>query len=207
MDFDFVNIMYSIPPVIVGLTIHEYFHAFTSFQLGDNTAKEQGRLTLNPLKHIDLIGMLFIIIAGFGWAKPVQFNPENLKHPKRDRALIALAGPISNLLLSLSIIFLFKIVLLFCGIFQIPLNEIVSKIFIYFIFINLGLFIFNLIPLPPLDGSHVLFQGLNLKPELENKIYKIGKYVLFGILIIENRSGIDILPIGKVINWIFELFF
>jgi Zn-dependent protease len=207
MNFNLEGLFYSFFPVIVGLTIHEFCHAFMAYKLGDSTAKDQGRLTLNPLKHIDIIGMIFIVIAGFGWAKPVQFNPENLKHPKRDRVLIALAGPLSNLILALIIIFFLKLIIFICGFLQIQINQIVSTIFLYFIFINLGLFIFNIIPIPPLDGSHVLFQGFNLKPETEKKVYSIGKYVLFGILLLDNRTGIDLLPIGKVTNWIFHLFF
>ena len=87
------NILYTIPAILLALTIHECSHALCAWKLGDNTARDQGRITLNPLKHIDIIGFLFIMIAGFGWAKPVQFNPQNLKHYRRDRALIAAAGP------------------------------------------------------------------------------------------------------------------
>jgi Zn-dependent protease len=167
-----------------------------------------GRLTFNPLKHIDLIGFIFIIIAGFGWAKPVQFNPENLARPRRDKAIIAAAGPPSNLVLALVFITLIKIWLalpeltsseavltfFFAGSFV----TLIDVIF-YGAAINLGLFIFNLFPIPPLDGSHIVFSGLNLRPETETNIMKIGAPLLLIILLIQNRTNITILPIGKLI--------
>jgi Zn-dependent protease len=102
------NIIYSLPGIILGLTVHEYSHALAAYKLGDYTARDQGRLSFNPLRHIDIIGFLFIIFAGFGWAKPVQFQPGNLRRPRRDKALIAAAGPLSNFLLALILIFLIK---------------------------------------------------------------------------------------------------
>ena len=102
------NILYALPGIIIGLTVHEFCHALAAYKLGDHTAREMGRLSFNPLKHIDLIGFLFIIFAGFGWAKPVQFNPENLSHPRRDKAIIAAAGPLSNLVLALVFIALVR---------------------------------------------------------------------------------------------------
>jgi len=96
---DIKTTLYVLPGIILGLTIHEFCHAYCAYKLGDNTAKDQGRLTFNPIKHIDVIGFIFIILAGFGWAKPVEFNPENLKNPRRDKALIAAAGPVSNFIM------------------------------------------------------------------------------------------------------------
>jgi Zn-dependent protease len=181
---------------------------------------EQGRLSFNPLRHIDPIGFLFLIFAGFGWAKPVQFNPENLKSPRRDKALIAAAGPASNLLLALVFIFMAKgyRALLEYAYFSVSGDSLYSflssgffphlvMIILQAAIINLGLFIFNLIPIPPLDGSHIVFSGLNLKPETERLIMKIGAPLLFIILIIGNRTDLDILPIGKLVWAIVGLFF
>jgi len=201
------NILYSLPGIIIGLTVHEYCHAQAADKLGDHTAREMGRLSFNPLRHIDLVGFVFIIIAGFGWAKPVQFNPGNLAHPRRDKAIVAAAGPLSNLALALVFVALIKAWIAL----QLSSNEAVLS-FIYsgsfFIFmdiifraatINLGLMIFNLLPIPPLDGSHIVFSGLNLSPETEAMIMKIGAPLLLIVLLIQNRTNITILPIGKLI--------
>ena len=209
------NILYSLPGIIIGLTVHEYCHAFAANKLGDHTAQELGRLTFNPLKHIDLIGFIFLIIAGFGWAKPVQFNPANLAHPRRDKAIIAAAGPLSNLVMAFFFIALIKA--------WIALPEFTSSeavlsfffagnfiIFVDVIFraatINLGLMIFNLLPIPPLDGSHIVFSSLNLAPEKETVILKIGAPLLLIVLLIQNRTNITILPIGKLIYAILRFF-
>ena len=218
MNFDWQNILYSLPGILLGLTVHEYCHAFAAFKLGDHTAKEQGRLTFNPLKHIDIIGFLFIIFAGFGWAKPVQFNPENLSRPRRDKAIIAAAGPLSNLVLALFFIALIKVwyVILESAMYRENYEQIFAILFsgafinfISIIFrgaaINLGLFIFNLIPIPPLDGSHIVFSGLNIGSDTELKIIKIGTPLLFIILIIQNHMEITIIPIGKIISAILRL--
>jgi Zn-dependent protease len=205
------NILNSLPGIIIGLTIHECCHAWAAYKLGDYTAKDQGRLTFNPLKHIDLIGFLFIIIAGFGWAKPVQFSPKNLSHPRRDKAIIAAAGPLSNFLLALIFIFAIKgyRALLEYSAYSMSSDSLfiflqsdtiylIIMIILQAALINLGLFVFNLLPIPPLDGSHIFFSSLNLKPETERNIMKIGTPLLFIILIIQNRTEITILPIGKI---------
>jgi len=190
------NIIYSLPGILLGLTIHEFCHAFCAWKLGDSTARDQGRITLNPLKHIDPVGFLFILIAGFGWAKPVQFAPENLRNLRRDKALIAAAGPLSNLILGVIFIMIIK---LFPYILS-GINNITGNLFLillYAAYINFGLFIFNLLPVPPLDGSHIVFSGLNLRPETEANIRKIGMPVLIVILLIQNYANITIIPIGK----------
>ena len=207
MNFNWTNILYSLPGVIIGLTVHEFSHAFVADKLGDGTARAQGRLTLNPFYHIDPIGMIFILFAGFGWAKPVQFDMRNLKSPKRDRILIALAGPLSNLILG--IVFLFIIKLFFSFLYFLPeaLYIILFRLLFYISVINLGLFIFNMLPIPPLDGSHVFLSGLNLSSEVERKITQYGTLTLFAVIIIENIIDIDLLPIGTFTHWVVSLVF
>jgi len=212
------NILYTLPGIIIGLTAHEYCHALAASKLGDHTAREMGRLSFNPIKHIDIIGFLFIIFAGFGWAKPVQFNPENLRNPRRDKAIIAAAGPISNLVLAFIFIAIIKTWIsfhesasssndAFFSFFYSETFIVAINIIFRSAAINLGLFIFNLFPIPPLDGSHIVFSGLNLKPETEIKIIRIGAPLLFIIIIFQNRTEITIIPIGKLISLILGLFF
>src|SRR5665647_2152997 len=97
---DIIEMLKILPAVVIGLTVHEFSHALMAFRLGDHTAKDEGRLTLNPIKHIDWLGFFLIVIAGFGWAKPVMFNPNNLKNKHRDEILISIAGPISNFIIA-----------------------------------------------------------------------------------------------------------
>jgi peptidase M50 len=207
MNFDWTNMLYSLPGVIIGLTVHEFSHAFVAAKLGDDTARAQGRITLNPFYHIDPIGMIFILFAGFGWAKPVQFDMRKLKSPKRDRILIALAGPLSNLILGILFLFIIKLFFAFSYSFPDMVYEILLRLLFYISVINLGLFIFNMLPIPPLDGSHVFLSGLNLSSEVERNITKYGTLALFVIIIIENRSGIDLIPISTFTNWIVNIFF
>jgi Zn-dependent protease len=199
-QMDWENTLYSIPGVLLGLTVHEYCHAFCAWKLGDSTAKDQGRITLNPLMHIDIIGFLFIVIAGFGWAKPVQFNPQCLRHPRRDKALIAAAGPASNLVLGIILIFIFKGLITFRFGLSGKIADAVVICILNAAVINFGLFVFNLIPIPPLDGSHIVFSGMNLSPETEYRIMRIGAPLLFIIMIIQNRMNITIIPVGKIVR-------
>jgi peptidase M50 len=207
MNFNWTNILYSLPGVIIGLTVHEFSHAFVADKLGDGTARAQGRLTLNPFYHIDPIGMVFILLAGFGWAKPVQFDMRNLKSPKRDRILIALAGPLSNLILG--VVFLFVIKLTFDTLDFLPetLYVILFRLLFSISVINLGLFIFSMLPIPPLDGSHVFLSGLNLSSAVEQQITQYGTLALFAIITLENIIDIDLLPIGTFTHWVVSLVF
>jgi Zn-dependent protease len=191
--------LYSITGILVGLTVHECCHALCAWQLGGSSARAPGRITLNPLKHIDIAGFLFIIIAGFGWAKPVRFNPERLRHLRRDKALIAAAGPLSNMALGIIFILIVRALFFFLN----DINDFTRTI-IYIVYyaaaINFGLFVFNLLPIPPLDGSHIVFSGLNLSPETEKRIMKIGMPLLFIVLIVQNRMNITIIPIGRIVG-------
>lgn len=134
---------------VLAFTVHEFAHAAVAYLFGDPTAKNEGRLTLNPLSHIDPVGLLLIFLIGFGWARPVPFNPYFFKNPRLATVLVALAGPFSNLLLA----FLFIII----GVF-LPdnSNSYVLVLWLHIVFLNLALFVFNLIPLPPLDGYQTI---------------------------------------------------
>ncbi|MBP9863933.1 site-2 protease family protein [Patescibacteria group bacterium] len=136
---------------IFSFTIHEFGHAFATHLLGDETAEREGRLTLNPLSHVDPIGLLMLLMAGFGWAKPVPFTPSNLKHPRLDSMLIGLAGPFANVILAAIAAIIFR----FMGL-QLS-GDFFSTFLFVLVVINLLLVVFNAIPIPPLDGSKLLF--------------------------------------------------
>jgi len=198
---DIVEMIKIAPAAIIGLTVHEFSHAYMANRLGDNTAKQDGRLTLNPLRHIDWLGFFLIMVAGFGWAKPVVFNPDNLKHKHRDEILISIAGPLSNLATAL-LLFLFVRGLYFFEFFNstgLGL-EIVNIILVWGV-INIGLFIFNLIPLPPLDGSHLYLTFLKeINPTLMINLYKYGTVGLLVIILAESNLHINILHLSGMVN-------
>lgn len=205
-SFDLARVLKFLPGIIIGLTVHEFCHAWVAHLCGDSTSKDQGRVTLNPLKHIDLLGFVFLIFAGFGWAKPVQFDEKNLRNPKYDVIKIALAGPLSNAVLAMILSVIFSIVSSFLPAYQTSGMQILSEVFIYAIYINWGLFIFNLIPLPPLDGSHLVFYQLRRFPALYEGLYKYGSLLLFGLLIATAITKINFLPIWPAIQFLGEGF-
>ena len=198
---DIERILKFLPGIILGLTVHEFSHALVAHRCGDSTSKDQGRITLNPLKHIDLFGFIMLLVAGFGWAKPVQFNEQNLKNPKTDVIKIAIAGPLSNAVLAMILSVIFSFLNLLLPAFQNNNIQILSEVFLYAIYINWGLFIFNLIPLPPLDGSHLMFFQLRRFPALYEGLYKYGSLLLVGLLIATAVTKINFLPIWPLIQF------
>ncbi len=158
---NWMEYVYLFPAVLIALTFHEYAHAYVAYRLGDPTAKMMGRLTLNPLKHIDLLGLLAFILFKFGWAKPVPVNPSNFRNPVRDSALVAIAGPAMNIVIAFVSYALIK---------WIPVGGSVGELLKWNVWINLILAVFNLIPLPPLDGwrvASIFFPRLMFDRKLE----------------------------------------
>lgn len=184
-----------LPGILVGLTFHEFAHGWVADRLGDSTARHQGRLTLNPLAHLDPVGFLMLILFRFGWAKPVPVNPYNLRgDPTRGMMLVSLAGPASNMLLAL-------VLALLLGLGVASLIPYGYYLFLYALQINVILALFNLIPVPPLDGSKIL---AGLLPGQSHFIYQMEKYG-FIILILLLFTGV----LGKVlwpaVNFIVKL--
>ena len=170
----------SLIPALLCITIHELAHGYTAYRLGDSTAKERGRLTLNPIKHVNAFGLIMMVTVGFGWAKPVPVNMRRFKRPKRHMALTALAGPLSNIFLAVAVYFVY-------GLFYAPLGgeyasgigEVALSMVDRAAFLSVALAVFNILPIPPLDGSKVLFSFL---PEVG--YYKLMRYERFGMILL-----------------------
>ena len=186
-NIDFASLLIRAVVVLLAISAHEMAHGFVAYKLGDPTAKSMGRLSLNPLKHLDPIGALCMLLFGFGWAKPVMIDPRYFKNVKRDTALTALGGPVMNFLLAFLGIVILKILI----VLHTPLNtftQFVSSFLSAFISLNIGLGSFNLIPIPPLDGSKIF---LSLLP---NRLYmEIMRYERLGWIILVIALGTNVL--------------
>lgn len=167
-----MSLIYRLPGLLVAIIFHEFAHGMAAYALGDNTAKDAGRLTLNPIKHLDPIGFMSMLIFRFGWAKPVPINPFNFKNRKRDTLLVSLAGPASNFILAILIVLIFKL--------EIITNYVVFQMFFIMLQYNIMLGIFNLLPFPPLDGSKIL--ASMLPDKVEYYFYKYEKYFYFVLI-------------------------
>lgn len=201
LDFDFNSFMRQLiiqaPPLLFALTVHEFSHAYVAWRLGDPTAKNEGRLTLNPLKHLDPLGVLAFIIMKLGWAKPVPVNPWHFRNPRQDMLKVALAGPASNVALALASTAVLHLVIQLSFLPYQILQPLVAML-ASSVWINIMLAVFNCIPIPPLDGSKVLM-GL-LSPESARSFAKIEPYG-FLILLALFYTGIIGNLIMPIINF------
>ena len=172
------------------LSFHEFAHAWMASKCGDNTAAKMGRLTLNPMAHLDVMGSLMILFVGFGWAKPVPVDSRNLRDPRKDMMKVAAAGPLSNLLLAMLAGMAWRLL----GGTNLLLDTNFPVLIFYFTQINIALAVFNLIPVSPLDGSQI-FSGYLMKtnPKLAWKIQSYGPQVLFGLILFGYVTGFSIL--------------
>ena len=200
-DISLMKIVAGLPGLIIAMVIHEYAHARVAVWLGDFTPKMMGRLTLNPMAHIDPIGLVMLFLVHFGWAKPVMINPNNFKNPKRDDILVSLAGPGANLLTA----FLALVVLLIYDRMGGNMTTGVYLVFQLIIEYNIGFAIFNMIPLPPLDGSHVLMQLL--PRDLACKLAGLERYsvLILIVFLMTPILGIILVPFRNLIWHIFSL--
>jgi len=201
-QFDLARMLKFLPGIVLGLTVHEFSHAYMARHCGDNTSEAQGRVTLNPFKHIDLLGFLMLLVAGFGWAKPVEFNEANLRNPRKDVMKIAAAGPVSNALFAMILSVLY---VMYGNMTEGNYNnsvQVIREIFLYGIYINWGLFIFNLIPLPPLDGSHLLLNQFKKFPNVYDALYKYGSYIFLGLILVTVFTDLNLFPIGPAMEFL-----
>ena len=200
--FDFtplLNIALSAVPALVCITLHELSHGLVAYKLGDPTAKNAGRLTLNPIKHLDIFGFLMLIVAHVGWAKPVPVDMRYFRHPKRGMALTALAGPLSNFVITAATLFLFGFLVPVAGSGQ---GAAIGMRLLYLTaYLSLGLALFNLLPIPPLDGSKVLF---SLIPD--RAYLTLMRYERYGMLIMVALVATGILgrPLSAAVSTIYS---
>lgn len=196
--------MVSIPGVLIAITFHEFAHGLTAYKLGDNTAKNEGRLSLNPLDHLDPIGTFMLLLAGFGWGKPVHVNPLNYTRKismEKGEAIVSVAGPLTNIILAFILALIYGAIIKFAGIGFVfsTVGKIIIQIVGAAISINIGLGVFNLIPLPPLDGSKIIMPFL---PYHAKQWFRNNEQIFYIIFVAIWILGIASIIISPVINWI-----
>lgn len=209
-----ISLLLTIPVILIALSTHEAAHGYLAYKMGDRTAYNLGRVTLNPIKHLDPMGSLCMLVFGYGWAKPVPINARNFKNPKKGMAFTAIAGPISNIILGVIGALMCAIVQFLYAyfIFDIISNEFLSNVmstlftfFYLFGYMNFTLAVFNLIPVPPFDGSR--FFSLFLPDRLYFSIMRYERYILFAVLIAMFACSrlFDFSPFGWVADKLFDL--
>ena len=196
-----LDMLMSIIPALICITLHELSHGFVAYKLGDPTAKNRGRLTLNPIKHIDLVGLIMMVAFKFGWAKPVPVDMRYFRNPKRGMAITAIAGPLSNVIIACFFLFLYGFVYIpltiknteFCG-------AVLDTVYIT-AYLSLALAVFNCIPIPPLDGSKVLFSLMS-----DRAYWKLMRYERYGmiLLIVVLATGIIGDPLSDATKFVFN---
>lgn len=193
-----------LPGIIIGLSFHEFAHAWVSDKLGDPTPRRQGRVTINPLAHIDWIGFLTLLVVGFGWGKPVQIDPNYYKHRRRDEFLVAIAGVTMNLILAIILSIPAKLI---AKTFSSGTNDLLYNIYLiifYAVMINLVLMIFNLIPCPPLDGWGIITQIFKLdRYSWWYKVYQYGTWILLALILTNVTDHIITPLVTMLLNLLF----
>lgn len=193
----FMDKLIILPGIIVGLSFHEYAHAYVAYRLGDDTPRFQNRLTVNPARHIDPIGFIALLFVGFGWGRPVEINPRNFKNMRRDELLVSIAGVTMNLILAAVFAVILGLFIRFSGVTSSTalgmetIPQIISSMLYYCIYINLVLMIFNLLPIPPLDGFNVVTEIFDLRRyDWWYTVYNYGNIILIALIAFNFTSRI-----------------
>lgn len=202
--FVLTDMLLSVIPALVCITLHELAHGYTAYRLGDDTAKSAGRLTLNPVRHIDWLGLAMMVSMGFGWAKPVPVDMRNFKNPRAGMAITAAAGPLCNLLLCVALLFVYGLVYLPLTGADTGLAEAVLNTVSTTAHLSLALAVFNIIPISPLDGSKILFSFLSEKGY--SRLMRYERYGMIFLLIVV-ATGILRSPLSTVVSWLFDKLF
>ena len=199
-----VQLLLSVLPALICITLHECAHGMTAYMLGDDTAKRAGRLSLNPIKHIDVLGLVMLVVFRFGWAKPVPVNMNNFRNPKQGMALTAAAGPLANLVISIIALFIY-------GLLFIPLGRyewgwyLLETVYVT-AYLSLTLALFNIIPIPPLDGSKMLYSAVSERSYRRLMYYeRYGMIALLILVVVMNRLPFD--PLSAAADWVFDRIF
>ncbi len=200
------ELIFLVPILLMSLSVHEFFHGWISSIQGDPVPRSEGRLTLNPLKHLDLWGTLMLLLAGFGWAKPVRIDISSYKNRYRGLVITSLAGPLSNLLIAVLSTLLFRVIYLNEALSFLRTPSVVTVIQ-YVLIINLMLFLFNLIPIPPLDGSRVVTALFNRHRSFIYSYNRWGVYILLAVLLVNRLLDVEIIPISRMMNGMLQLMF
>ena len=196
-----MDILINVPVTLIALTGHELAHGLVSEKLGDPTPRQNGRMTVNPLAHLDLVGTLLMIFTGFGWAKPVMVNPMYYKNRKKGMALTAAAGPAANLIMAFAALLIFTVLQIICFKLGFEMPRLVGSIVYVFIFRNLCFMVFNLIPIPPLDGAKVL--GMFLPNRAYYTMLQYERYCMLLIMLL-SVTGVFSNIIGTGVNVVFN---
>ena len=204
LKLSFQEIIILVPILLLSLSVHEFSHGMVSTLLGDSTPRQEGRLTLNPLRHLDLFGTLMLLTAGFGWAKPVRIDINSYKNKYPGLVLTSLAGPLSNFLIAVIFTFFLRLIVVNDA-FKFMQTESVINIIQYVMIINILLFIFNMIPIPPLDGSRIVTALFNRNREFVQNYNRYGVYILLALLMMNRFFDIEILPISRMMSSILRL--
>ncbi len=202
------QILCMLPAVILGFTLHEYAHAAVAVRLGDRTPIDQGRYTLNPMSHVSLFGLAMMLLVGFGWAKPVQFNAVNFKRPRLFALLVVVAGPAANFLAGFLFLSAFELLReVVSSFFQTPgLGEALYRILSFCIWINLLLFLFNLLPIPPLDGSYLALEAIPARfAAFRRGFLRYGALVFLGLVVVQTVTRVTVFPIAAATSWLLSL--
>jgi Zn-dependent protease len=196
------HILILLPGIIIGITVHEFAHAFSAYKLGDDTPKLQGRVSLNPLRHIDPIGFVCLLLGGFGWGKAVEVNPYAFRKQRRDELIVDLAGVVTNFVFAVIFMLLYKVVMQAAATASLSATaySIISEVIISIVTMNLVLMVFNLLPIPPLDGFGVATSLFDLrKYNWYPFLYQNGSFILLALIFLGFISRV----IGPIINEIF----